>query len=510
MAQDLNRTLFISDNLPVLRGIDSESIDLIATDPPFNKGVKAFEGITAAGENVSYSDVWTWSDVQVEWTNRILGDHPALYSVIQTANAAAGDSMGAFLCWLGVRVLEMHRILKPTGSMYLHCDPTASHYLKSLLDAVFGQPNFRNEIIWRRTSAHGSAKRWGPIHDTILFYTKTNRYTWNRIFQNYDSEYLDRFYRHSDSRGRHRLSDLTAPGIRKGASGEPWRGINPTDNGRHWGVPQEGTLHEDFSPPSNYAELSLQERLDVLDEAGFIHWPSRGTMPSYKRYLKESEGPPIQDMIWDIAPIGAQAAERTGYPTQKPLALYERIIRAASNVGDMVVDPFAGCATTCVAAERLGREWVGIDVNEPARDIIQERLQGEVSASMAWDSIVRTPTQPPERTDGGAAVAPELVVVSRKRNARRLPIREIRERLIISDGQRCQGCGWEPSYSDYLQVDHKKPRSLGGADDMDNLTLLCDPCNRFKSNKLTLTELRQARVDEGRVDADWWKEERWR
>ena len=211
-----------------------------------------------------------------------------------------------------------------------------------------------------------------------------------------------------------------------------------------------------------------------------------------------------------MQPIMPSSKERLGYPTQKPLALYERIIKASSNPGDVVLDPFAGCATTCVAAERLGRQWVGIDLNEPARDIIQERLQREVSVSMAWGEIVQTPIDPPERTDGGDAVAPELLIVSRKRNARRLPVREIRERLIISDGQRCQGCGWEPPYSDYLQVDHKKPRSLGGGDDMENLTLLCDPCNRLKSNKLTLTELRQARVDEGRVDAGWWKEERWR
>ena len=418
--------------------------------------------------------------------------------------------MGAFLCWLGVRVLEMRRVLKPTGSLYLHCDSTAGAWLKAMLDAVFGRGHFRNEITWRRTSAHGSAKRWGPIHDSLLFYTKTDRYTWNRVFQKYDPEYLNRFYRHSDSGGRYRLSDLTAPGVRMGASGQSWRGINPTGNGRHWGVPQEGTLHEDFKPPSNYAEMSVQERLDVLDEAGFVHWPPRGSMPSYKRHLKASEGSPIQDVIWDISPIAAQAAERTGYPTQKPLALYERLIKASSNPGDTVLDPFAGCATTCVAAERQGRQWIGIDLNEPAREIIRDRLQREVSANMAWDTIVSTPSVPPERTDGGDAVVPELRVVSRKRNARRLPVREIRERLIISEGQRCQGCGWEPPYLDYLQVDHKKPRSLGGVDDMDNLTLLCDPCNRLKSNKLTLTELRQARVDEGRVDADWWKEERWR
>ena len=436
MTQDLNRTLFISDNLPVLRGIDSESIDLIATDPPFNKGVKAFEGITTAGANVSYSDVWTWSDVQVEWTNRILGDHPALYNVIQAANAAAGDDMGAFLCWLGVRVLEMHRVLKPTGSLYLHCDPTASHYLKALMDAVFGRRNFRNEIIWAYRGGGVPKADFARKHDIILRYAKSTQVTFN------------------------------ADAVR---------------------IPYSG---------------DSSERLKYKAKA------FRGDR-TYDTYEPHPKGKHPEDW-WAMQPIMPSSKERLGYPTQKPLALYERIIKASSNPGDVVLDPFAGCATTCVASERLGRQWVGIDLNEPARDIIQDRLQREVSASMAWGEIVQTPIDPPERTDGGEAVAPELVIVSRKRNARRLPVREIRERLIISDGQRCQGCGWEPPYSDYLQVDHKKPRSLGGADDMENLTLLCDPCNRFKSNKLTLTELRQARVDEGRVDADWWKEERWR
>jgi site-specific DNA-methyltransferase (adenine-specific) len=174
-----------------------------------------------------------------------------------------------------------------------------------------------------------------------------------------------------------------------------------------------------------------------------------------------------------------------------------------------VLDPFAGCATTCVAAERLGRNWVGIDINEEARDVIHERLQREVSQNMAWYDIVRTPAEPPKRTDGGEPVVPELVLV-RRRGARRLPLREIREQLEAADGRRCQGCGWAPPYLDYLQVDHKRPRSLGGKDDMENLTLLCDPCNRLKSNKLTLQELRQARVDEGRIDAAWWEVERWR
>ena len=333
--------------------------------------------------------------------------------------------MGAFLCWLGVRVLEMHRVLKPTGSLYLHCDHTAAAYLKTMLDAVFGARNFQNEVVWHYGGGGASKKRFGRKHDTILFYTKsTTSWTFNVDAVRVPHKWVD------------------------------------------------GQLRADGSERSDKGKIP--------DDVIVMH----SVMP------------------W--------AGERTGYPTQKPLALYERIIKASSNPGDTVLDPFAGCATTCVAAERLGRQWVGIDLNEPARDIIRDRLQREVSESMAWDTIVQTPTVPPTRTDGGEAVVPELVVVSRKRNARRLPVREIRDQLVISDGQRCQGCGWEPAYPDYLQVDHKKPRSLGGRDDMDNLTLLCDPCNRFKSNKLTLTELRQARVDEGRVDADWWKEERWR
>ena len=257
--------------------------------------------------------------------------------------------------------------------------------------------------------------------------------------------------------------------------------------------------------PTQYT--SVHDKLEALDAQGLmVH--SKTYLPEIKTYLAATRGKATTDFVADI-PM-ASGGEKTGYPTQKPLALYERIIKASSNPGDMVLDPFAGCATTCVAAERLGRQWIGIDLNEPARDIIRDRLQREVSQSMAWGEIVRTPTEPPERTDGGEAVAPELVVVSRKRNARRLPVREIRERLIISDGQRCQGCGWEPPYPDYLQVDHKKPRSLGGVDEMDNFALLCDPCNRFKSNKLTLAELRQARVEEERMDAGWWQEERWR
>lgn len=511
MAQNLNRTLFIADNLPVLRGIDSESIDLIATDPPFNKGVEAFEGITAAGENIEYKDVWTWSDVQAEWTNEILDDHPALYNVIRATNGAAGDDMGAFLCWLGVRVLEMHRILKPSGSFYLHCDHTAAAYIKAMLDAVFGRKNFLNVLTWNRARGKGlNPTSYLRNCDQIFFYSKSETYVWNQQYQAYDAGYGSNWRK--DEFGPWDSADLTGGRAGGPEAYLPFKGVSPPP-GRAWAPPQRSKFPPDAQSrlPDDYEELNQLQKCEALDAAGLIHWPAKKNgRPRYKKYLSTLKGHYMSDLIADIPPIQSHANERTGYPTQKPLALYERIIKASSNPGDMVLDPFAGCATTCVAAERLGRQWIGVDLNEPAAEIIRERLQREVSENMAWGEIVHTPTEPPERTDGGDAVVPELVVVGRRRNARRLPVREVRERLIISDGQRCQGCGWEPMYPDYLQVDHKRPRSLNGTDDMDNLTLLCDPCNRLKSNKLTLTELRAVRVEEGRIDADWWEDEKWR
>ena len=422
-----NRTLFLEDNLPVLRGLDSDSIDLIATDPPFNKGVPAFTGTTKAGQNVEFKDVWNWNDdVHVEWTNAILGKHPSLYAAIHAANKTAGYDMGAFLCWMAVRVLEMHRVLKPTGSLYLHCDQTASHYLKAMLDSIFGRKNFRNEVIWSYRTGGVSKRYWPRKHDSILFYVKSDSYEHSpiqeRIF--YDKQF---FTEKVDAEGRY------------------------------------------------YADVYVR---DVWD---------------------------------DIKPIINVSKERTGYPTQKPLALYKRMIEASSNPGDIVLDPFAGCATTCVAAEQLGRQWIGIDIREESGDVIRERLENEVNGSMAWDAIVRTPTSAPERTDGGEPVAPELAVVGRKRNVKQIPVSKLREQLIVRDGQRCQGCGWEARQPEYLQIDHNRPKSLQGTDDMDNLALLCDPCNRKKSNKLTLHELRLDRASDGDwMNMEWWENEKWK
>ena len=485
-----SRTLFIADNLEILRGINSESIDLIATDPPFNKGVKDFEGIVTAGvgeegKKVTYKDVWTWRDVQSEWTENIRHDHPNLHAVIRGANAAAGDDMGAYLCWLGVRVLEMHRVLKPTGSIYLHCDHTAGAWIKAMLDAVFGRANFRNEIVWKRSHAAKAGSRnplqraYGTMHDSILLYTK-NEAVKVRIPKTYPEGYKGEF-KYYDDKGRYRIHRLVASAGMHQSPVYAWHGMTP-----------------------EFGWLYNENGMNRLERDGRIHFNSKGT-PCRKEYIDEYTGRPISNLWMDI-PI-ALGKERTGYPTQKPIALYERIIKASSNEGDIVLDPFAGCATTCVAAERLGRGWIGIDINEPARKVIRERLKSEVKKSMSWGELVKTPSKPPKRTDRGEEAAPELVLVSPRPKARRLSARELRSRLVIADGLKCQGCGWVPHHEEYMEVDHKVPKSSGGRDDMRNRVLLCGPCNGAKGNKLTLAELRRRRLGEDRMEDKSWNEE---
>lgn len=511
-----SRTLFIADNLDVLRGINSESVDLIATDPPFNKGVKDFEGTVTAGtdkkgQRVRYKDVWTWADdVQGEWAESIQEDHPNLYAVIRAANAAAGEDMGAYLCWLGVRVLAMHRVLKSTGSIYIHVDDTAQAYVKAMMDAIFGRGNFRNEIVWNRSGGKSDSKRWGRVHDVLLYYTKDyRRFTWNQQYQPLDPEYVNKTYRYDDGDGRglYRRLPLHAAGVTQtGDSGKKWRRYDPSTHNRHWAIPSKGIMHQyiiehGIIPGWPGAYATIPDKLDALDQHDLmVH--SISYLPEIKTYLAATKGIAASDFISDI-PM-ASGKEKTGYPTQKPLALYERIIKASSNEGDVVMDPFAGCATTCVAAERLGRGWIGIDLNKPAREVILKRLRVETTKSMAWGKKVRTPSSPPRRTDKGEEAAPELVLVSPRPRSPKLSARELRGQLIIRDGKKCQGCGWIPHRDVYLEVDHRQPKSRNGRDDMHNRVLLCSPCNGIKSNRLTLAELRSKSIDEG-----WMQDQAW-
>lgn len=361
----LENTLFYGDNLLIMQEhLPDESVDLIYLDPPFNSNrnysvlFKDESGQESESQIRAFQDTWHWNETAVFAYHHLIADAPepvasvigAMYSFI------GGNQMMAYLVMMASRLVELHRILKPTGSLYLHCDPTASHYLKTLLDTIFRPQNFRNEIIWKRTSAHSSAKRYGPVHDVIFFYTKSSEYTWNPQFVPYDKAYVKKFYRHEDADGkRYTLSDLTGAGTRKGKTGNPWRGIDITARGRHWMVPPD--------------------ELDKLESEGQIYWPPKGEMPRLKRFLDNMAGIPLQDVIDDIPPIGAQAAERMGYPTQKPLELLERILLASGSPGDVVLDPFCGCGTTVAAAQKLGHRWVGIDITYLAIALQRYRLE---------------------------------------------------------------------------------------------------------------------------------------
>ena len=376
-------TLYYGDNLNILRRyIKDESVDLIYLDPPFNSNrnynvlFKDESGAEADSQIMAFEDTWHWAGAARTYNELILeGDKVA--EMLQAFYGFIGtNQMMAYLVMMAVRLKELHRVLKPTGSLYLHCDPTASHYLKILLDTIFSAENFRSEVIWKRSGSHGSAKRWGPLHDTIFFYTKSQDYTWNRIFENYDEEYVNKFYRSSDEKGRYQLVSLTGAGVRTGDSGKEWRGVNPTAVGRHWAVPSVALQEVAEIDKIDASNFTTQEKLDLLYKHGIIAFPPKGNVPRQKRYLKEDDGVSIQDIVTDILPISSQAQERLGYPTQKPVALLERIIQASSNEGDLVLDPFAGCGTTIAAAQKLNRQWIGIDVTQLSIALLKNRLEG--------------------------------------------------------------------------------------------------------------------------------------
>ena len=276
---DWKNQLYFGDNLDILRNqVADASVDLIYLDPPFNSNAnynvlfQEKSGQQSAAQITAFEDTWHWSlDSESAYRDVVTNARAPfqtrkLPDLLQAMRSFLGDNdMMAYLTMMAQRMVELHRVLKDTGSIYLHCDPTASHYLKLLMDSVFGPDNFRNEIIWKRTSAHNSATRYGPNHDVILFYSKSQKYTWNQVFQKYDEGYIKNFYRHEDERGRYTLSDLTGAGIRHGDSGEPWREVNPTEMGRHWAVPRAALLE---NGDQDIDSLTSQQKLDLLDHFG--------------------------------------------------------------------------------------------------------------------------------------------------------------------------------------------------------------------------------------------------
>ena len=423
-----NRTLYHGDNLKFLRGINSGTVHLIATDPPFNKNKDFHATPDSLAAGARFADRWKWDvDVHPEWVDAIQDDWPGVWQVIEAARTASGGDMAAFLCWLGVRLLEMHLILRDDGSLYLHIDHTAHAWTKTLMDAIFGTKQFRNEIVWFYDDAPGRSNRYFPRkHDTILWYSKSHKWTFNAD--------TVRIPIKAASVKRYQTARVIG--------GRSYVGGSSADKGK---VPE-----------------------DV--------WP----MPVLKKNKTNKES--------------------TGYPTQKPLALYERIIKASSNAGDVVLDPFAGCATTPIAAERLGRQWIGMDIWEGAFQIVLDRLQSEGLATPGGDSgrllsigDVHYSTAPPIRSDDNEVASPALRVKSRRMEppGPRMTRDEMKSYLIEENGCRCEGCYRVFDDARYLELDHNTPRSDGGINHISNRILLCGPCNRVKSNKLTLSGLRE-------------------
>ena len=366
----MDNTLYYGDNLPILRDrVPDESVDLVYLDPPFNSNAsynvlfKEQSGEASPAQIQAFTDTWEWG-IEAERTyKREIVENPrtppAVVEMVSAFRQFIGrNAMMAYLAMMAPRLVELRRVLKPTGSIYLHCDPTASHYLKLLMDAVFGVTGYRNEITWKRTpTVKGNfgqgSKLWGQATDTLLFYTQSNDYVFNQPFGPYSQDYIDKAYRHVEpgTGRRYRLVSMIGPG--GAAKGNPQYEVMGVT--RYW----------------RYSKTRMQELIGL----GLVVQSKPGAVPHRKYYLDEGRGVPIQSLWDDIGNLQASAAERLGYPTQKPQALLERIIQASSNPGDVVLDPFCGCGTAVAAAHKLGREWIGIDVTHLAVALMKNRLK---------------------------------------------------------------------------------------------------------------------------------------
>ena len=555
------------DNYPFLRSLNNECIDLIAIDPPFAAnetftstpkppisqdefdeevelakahGTPHNEGIG----QTRVKDYWNWDDdIHPEWKMRIQDDYPKVHAVIEAVEAAAAENEAAYICFMAVRLIECRRVLKPTGSIYVHCDDHANSYLRMLLDAIFGAGNLRNQIVWRRATSHNDPSKYGRILDHVLFYSKSDQSIWNghSVMSPKSPEEMRKSYPSKDQRGSYRSADITGPlhGMEQGSpSTTPWKRYDVFSMGRCWSAPKTGRYAEyiesQFIPGYRSIE-DIHQRLDALDEAGLIHHPQKGKWPGLKRYADADVGNPAQNLILD--PIGftnysASTGEYSGYSTQKPVELYEKFIKASSNPGDVVMDVFAGCATTAIAAQRLGRNWIACDMAYRSWTMLKRRFYqngiqlegiseatskalGELALEYNIEATVIGPMELPQRNDTDPA--PPHLLEQARRDARRstqsstwsgrITKEDAKELLIKRFGPVCWGCGYEPRRPNgsldatLLEVDHIRARNpaegIQGDDELYNLALLHRTCNLIKRNQLTLQDLRSYNADNG-------------
>ena len=371
--------------MPIMRGMNSESVDLIYLDPPFNSKANYAAPIGSKAAGAEFKDTWTLSDVDAEWINLIEAKHPTLHRVLLAAMTGSDKS---YLAYMAARIIEMRRLLKPTGSIYLHCDPTMSHYLKLVMDSIFGRKALRNEIVWYYRGAGTPKRDFARRHDVILRYAGADRYfNPDSARQPYAAATVERF--------SHYIGNV------RGDRNFGQQALNP------------GGKHPD-------------------------------------------------DVFTDIQPIAPSAKARTGYPTQKPIELLARIIETSCPPEGTALDPFCGCATACIAAEQLGREWVGIDISSKAAELVERRMREELG--LFYQGAHRNDI--PSRTDLGKLPLP----------------RSHRTALYGKQEGNCAGCR-EHFEARHFEVDHIISRSKGGTDHADNLQLLCGSCNRIKGDR---------------------------
>ena len=543
----VNRGVYISDNLPFLRTLNTESIGLVCIDPPFAKnetfgrqnpkardplkppltdeerdnelrlmenwGINSDKDADDAGINwpeTRYKDFWSWeNDIHEAWLNDLEEFQEPIAELIEVTRDIQDEGTAAYLCYMAVRFLEIHRVLKTTGSLYVHCDHTVGPFLRQLISVIFGHgengaPGFRNEITWRRANAKGLAFRSYPNNsDTLLYYSKGENFTWNRQFQPHDPAYVDKSYRYTepDTGRRYRLGDLTNPNRNRPNLTYEFLGVT-----RVW--------------------RWTRERMQAAYDQGLVVQSRPGAVPAEKRYLDEMPGNPV-DSIWeDIKPLQANSTERTGYPTQKPIALAERIIAASSNPDDIVLDCFAGCAYAAIAAERLGRQWVACDINPRAWTVFKRQFNKPTLALLTCEDLttgqqvladnptvtIHGPNQLPVRTSPEQEQPIGDVPLKERKfkvPASIVPEREILEMLLELSNYMAWCCGFANRRPDgtiirstrNFHLDHIAPKSKEGtSNEIQNRAPMCPYHNIRKNNRqVALSQYRQEIADAGEM-----------
>ena len=372
-----NRTLFIGDNLDVLRGINSDSVDLIYLNPPRNTGTTHRGVRGTAAEDVEYNDLWSGDESHRDWLDHLNVHCPNAMWPIDSAAVVHGVSMSVYLTFMAVRLLELGRVMKPSGCIYLQSDPRVSHHLRLVMDSIFGSENFKNEIIFKRRQEREGGRRWVWAHDTLLFYTGPQMHHWNRKLTDHDEDYYTRNFQYEDEVGRFRTSPLTKQGLRDDDRGASWKGYDPSAAGRNWSIPLS-ILEKAYPDQEGLADLTAQVKLNLLEMARLIHRSHEGAEPRYKIYTTMADGQDIFDIVTHIGRIEPYDMERTGWPGQVPLELLKLILEVSTQEGDLVLDPFCGSGTACVASELLKRRWIGIEQTDQAVPILKRRLFNEI------------------------------------------------------------------------------------------------------------------------------------